>query len=122
MLGFVINAWLILSSYFFLSRSEPIDVIHEAPKFMQHIVCDYHGEYGMSGGPVILDAEKVVGINYQMNMSTSFAITAATVKSVLKLWLGRGDNVCTQGICVILLLISVSKSNISVFACVRIQM
>lgn len=89
---------------------------------MQHIVCDYHGEYGMPGGPVILDAEKVVGINYQMNMSTSFAITAATVKSVLKLWLGRGDNVCTQGICVILLLISVSKSNISVFACVRIQM
>ncbi|KAL6655516.1 hypothetical protein ACP70R_006342 [Stipagrostis hirtigluma subsp. patula] len=54
---------------------------------LQCIVCTYTSEFGTSGGPVIMDEDEVVGVHYKSQLGMSLAISAATVKRVLKLWL-----------------------------------
>lgn len=60
---------------------------------LESIVCSYTSERGMSGGPVIMDEDKVVGVHFKSELGMSLAVTSATVESVLKGWLGYDNEV-----------------------------
>lgn len=58
--------------------------------FLESVICSYTSESGTSGGPVIMDEDMVVGVNFQSGMGMRLAVTARTVKMVLKLALDLG--------------------------------